>query len=265
MRAGSSWTFPPPSCRRPCSRRPPRPPSCARPPDATGPRPHCDRSPSPWPSWPNGGWRWRRGPTVCSWSSPCSDRSGSRGRTGRIEIRGVKERLLLAHAPRLRRAHRRRGGADRRPMGGGPASHSREGLADLRAAAAQRARARAARANPLLLVTDGQGYRLAIDARQGRRRPVRAADRGGGAGSCRERLEVLREALDLWRGRAYADLDSAPSLAAEATRLEELRWWPRCGAVRRRAGPRPAQRRDRRAGAATSPTTRSGSSCGGCW
>jgi predicted ATPase/DNA-binding SARP family transcriptional activator len=35
--------------------------------------------------------------------------------------------------------------------------------------------------------------------------------------------EALRSALRLWRGTAYADADAAPSVAAEAARLEELR------------------------------------------
>lgn len=35
--------------------------------------------------------------------------------------------------------------------------------------------------------------------------------------------ELLREALGLWRGRPYADVEPAPTLAAEARRLEELK------------------------------------------
>ncbi|RBQ15468.1 AfsR/SARP family transcriptional regulator [Spongiactinospora rosea] len=80
---------------------------------------------------------------------------------------------------------------------------------------------------PGLLEYGGAGYRLAIDpadvdahrfqllARQGR--DLLAAGRAGPAAA------VLREALGLWRGPALADATDVPLVAAQRTRLEELR------------------------------------------
>lgn len=76
---------------------------------------------------------------------------------------------------------------------------------------------------PSVVVTDGRGYRLvtvpdAIDA-QRFSRLLGLAGRGG----TRERLAFLVQALELWRGPAYAGLMDNAVLRAEATRLEELR------------------------------------------
>ncbi|TDE32153.1 AfsR/SARP family transcriptional regulator, partial [Nonomuraea mesophila] len=78
-----------------------------------------------------------------------------------------------------------------------------------------------------LIEFHGSGYRLAISpddvdahrferlAREGRR--LLAAGRPSPAAA------VLREALDLWRGPALADVAGAPFAAPQALRLEELR------------------------------------------
>ena len=74
---------------------------------------------------------------------------------------------------------------------------------------------------------EGQGYVLrappgAVDAlafgsRVDEARPLLSSDPVAAAG-------LLRGALELWRGRAYADLaDESPLLSAEVVRLEELR------------------------------------------
>jgi WD40 repeat protein/DNA-binding SARP family transcriptional activator len=82
-------------------------------------------------------------------------------------------------------------------------------------------------APPQVLVTDPTGYRLvvpddAIDARRfehlvdvGRR-----AAREGRAGAA---AATLREALGLWRGRAYPGLEATQVGSSEARRLDELR------------------------------------------
>ena len=76
---------------------------------------------------------------------------------------------------------------------------------------------------PAVLLTEGGGYRLAaepeqLDFRRFERLLARAED-----GPVRERLELLDEALELWRGPAYAGLADGGVLGAEATRLEEMR------------------------------------------
>ncbi|MFG1697872.1 BTAD domain-containing putative transcriptional regulator [Nonomuraea sp. NPDC049309] len=78
-----------------------------------------------------------------------------------------------------------------------------------------------------LIESHGSGYRLAVDrddvdlhrferlARDGR--ALLAAGRHAAAAT------VLREALDLWRGPAFADVADAPFAAPQALRLDELR------------------------------------------
>lgn len=144
------------------------------------------------------------------------------GGGGPVEIRGAKERVLLAvlvaHAPRAV------------PVGSlvealWPDEPPRTAAKSLQTYVLRLRNAIEPdrSGSPTLLVTEGAGYRLALtpdhtDA--GRfERLVAAAAQAPPA----ERAPMLREALDLWRGRAYADLDSAPALAAEATRLEQLR------------------------------------------
>ena len=81
--------------------------------------------------------------------------------------------------------------------------------------------------SPVLLVTDGSGYRLnvaddAIDAR----RFERLADLGRRAlqeGRVEAAAATLSDALELWRGPAYAGLESTAFGGSEARRLEELR------------------------------------------
>ncbi|MEV4803916.1 BTAD domain-containing putative transcriptional regulator [Nonomuraea sp. NPDC049421] len=78
-----------------------------------------------------------------------------------------------------------------------------------------------------LIESHGSGYRLTVDredvdvhrfdrlARDGR--ALLAAGRHAAAAT------VLREALDLWRGPAFADIADAPFAAAQARRLDDLR------------------------------------------
>ncbi|MFD1946782.1 AfsR/SARP family transcriptional regulator, partial [Nocardioides aestuarii] len=144
------------------------------------------------------------------------------GGGGPVEIRGAKERALLAvlvaHAPRtVPVAELVEALWEDEPPRTAAKSLQTYVLRLRNALEPDRS------GSPRLLVTEGAGYRLALtpdhtDA--GRfERLVAAAGQAPPA----ERAPMLREALDLWRGRAYADLDSASVLAAEATRLEQLR------------------------------------------
>ena len=76
---------------------------------------------------------------------------------------------------------------------------------------------------PRLIVTEGQGYRLVVEPTQvDATRFVNLVD-AAQRSAPQAALEPLREALELWRGPAYAGLDSAAPLAADARRLEEVR------------------------------------------
>ncbi|WP_438853730.1 nSTAND1 domain-containing NTPase [Agromyces sp. M3QZ16-3] len=81
--------------------------------------------------------------------------------------------------------------------------------------------------SPRLLLTDGPGYRLAVDA--GRvdaerfTRLARMGERALADARPERAIAAVSEALDLWRGPAYAGFESTPAIAAEARTLEELR------------------------------------------
>ena len=79
---------------------------------------------------------------------------------------------------------------------------------------------------PALLLTDGPGYRLAVDATQVDAERFARLARLGQQALADSRPEsagrTLGEALALWRGPAYAGFD-ADFAHAEARRLEELR------------------------------------------
>ncbi|HET6918271.1 MAG TPA: BTAD domain-containing putative transcriptional regulator, partial [Jiangellaceae bacterium] len=81
--------------------------------------------------------------------------------------------------------------------------------------------------SPVVLVTDGSGYRLdvvddAIDARRFERL-VALGRRAYKEGRVEAAAKTLADALALWRGPAYAGLESTPFGGSEARRLEELR------------------------------------------
>jgi WD40 repeat protein/DNA-binding SARP family transcriptional activator len=81
--------------------------------------------------------------------------------------------------------------------------------------------------SPTLLVTDGSGYRLdaaddVIDARRFERL-VELGRRAYREGRTDAAAATLREALALWRGPAYAGLDSTSFGSAEGHRLDGLR------------------------------------------
>ena len=144
------------------------------------------------------------------------------GPDGPVEIRGAKERLLLAHL--IAYAGRTVGTAelidglwgDDPPRSAGKSLQNcvlrlRNTLEPARAGA------------PTVLVTEGQGYRLSVESQridaERFARLLAAAERG----QAQERLQVLGDALDMWRGGAYAGQVKSSAIAAEATRLEELR------------------------------------------
>ena len=80
---------------------------------------------------------------------------------------------------------------------------------------------------PRLLLTDGAGYQLAIspaDTDAGRFSRLADLARQALAGGRPEAaVEASRDALDLWRGTAYAGCEDTAFGQAEARRLDELR------------------------------------------
>ena len=149
-----------------------------------------------------------------------------RGDAGPIDLRSPKERALLAHL--VARAGR-------------PVS-SDELIDTLWAERPPRTAAKALQnhvfrlrnllepdrdGSPVLLVTDGSGYRLnvpddAVDARRFERL-VGLGRRAYQDGRVEAAAATLGEALALWRGPAYAGLESTLFGSSEARRLEELR------------------------------------------
>ena len=81
--------------------------------------------------------------------------------------------------------------------------------------------------SPTLLLTEGPGYRLALDPAQvdAERfaRLARIGERSLADGRPETAAATLTEALALWRGPAYAGFDGAGFAVSEARRLEELR------------------------------------------
>ncbi|MEV6110509.1 BTAD domain-containing putative transcriptional regulator [Streptomyces sp. NPDC051940] len=81
--------------------------------------------------------------------------------------------------------------------------------------------------SPVVLATRGHGYRLvaedgAVDAALFER-GAEAGRRTMAAGQTRHGVDQLAGALDLWRGRPFADVPVSRTVAAEADRLEQLR------------------------------------------
>jgi DNA-binding SARP family transcriptional activator/WD40 repeat protein len=148
------------------------------------------------------------------------------GASGRVEIRGAKERLLLA---RLIAAHGHvvpAGALIDTLWGDSPPRSAAKSLqtfvARLRGACGPHLR----HGRPLI-VTEGSGYRLAFDPSQvDAERFARLADLGRTAleqGQPASAHRTLQSGLALWRGAAYADVDTADFAVVEATRLEERR------------------------------------------
>jgi len=82
---------------------------------------------------------------------------------------------------------------------------------------------RAPRTKPKVIVTEGPGYAFraapdAVDAWEFERLVREAAD-----STPAQSLELLRTALQLWRGPAYAEFAEEPWARSERSRLEELR------------------------------------------
>lgn len=146
--------------------------------------------------------------------------------TGPVEIRGVKERTLLAHL--VASAGRMVPTADliESLWGEQPPRSAVKSLQTyvLRLRNALEPERDGA---PGLLVTDGAGYRLTanaddIDAERFVRL-VAFGRRAMAAGSTEAAASTLAEALALWRGPAYSGFESTSFGQAEGRRLEELR------------------------------------------
>jgi hypothetical protein len=144
--------------------------------------------------------------------------SGGPRRDGQVELRGVRQRELLAvscctERDRLERSPDRRALARRLPP-----------------TAAKIVQNKGSQLRRLpeseLLVTRSPGYLLRVEPGE-LDGPVRASRRAGtadlAAGDAAKAAEQLREALALWRGPALADFTDAPFARVESARLEELR------------------------------------------
>lgn len=145
---------------------------------------------------------------------------------GRIEIRGAKERTLLAHL--VSRAGQMVPAADLVDSLWGEAPPRTAGKALQTYVLRLRNALEPDRGGvPTLLVTEGPGYRLdvedqAIDARRFDAL-LGLAHRSLAEGQPTAAEELLGQALALWRGPAYAGFESAGFAQAEGRRLEELR------------------------------------------
>ena len=149
-----------------------------------------------------------------------------RGPLGSIDVVGGKERLLLAHllaaAGRLVTVDELSDSmwGERPPRAPGKALQTyvlrlRNALEPDR------------RGVPTVVVTEGSGYRLVVrDHEVDALRFSQLALAGRSALDARrpaEAVVTLREALELWRGPAYAGFEETPFGRSERQRLEELR------------------------------------------
>lgn len=149
-----------------------------------------------------------------------------RGPLGSIDVVGGKERLLLAHllsaAGRLVTADELSDSlwGERPPRA--PAKALQTYVLRLRNALEPDRRG-----VPTVVVTEGSGYRLVVrDHEVDALRFTQLASAGRAAldaGRAAEAASTLREALELWRGPAYAGFEESPFGRVEAQRLEELR------------------------------------------
>ncbi|HEU5241601.1 MAG TPA: BTAD domain-containing putative transcriptional regulator, partial [Ornithinibacter sp.] len=145
---------------------------------------------------------------------------------GPVEIRGAKERLLLA---RLVAAGGRlvpTGELVDTLWGDEPPASAAKSLQTF-VLRLRNALEPDRQGSPSLLLTEGPGYRLAVDPSQvDAERFARLAALGGRSladGRPEHAAATLTEALALWRGPAYAGFDGAGFAVAEGRRLEELR------------------------------------------
>jgi len=148
------------------------------------------------------------------------------GRSGAIEIRGAKERLLLA---RLVAAGGRLVPASDlidTLWGDEPPASAAKSLQTF-VARLRNALEPDRHGSPTLLITEGPGYRLALDPTQvdAERfaRLARMGERSLADGRAEQAATTLTEALSLWRGPAYAGFEGAGFAVDEARRLHELR------------------------------------------
>jgi len=145
---------------------------------------------------------------------------------GPVEIRGAKERLLLA---RLVAASGRlvpTGELVDTLWGDEPPASAGKSLQTF-VLRLRNALEPERNGSPSLLLTEGPGYRLALDPSQvdAERfaRLARIGERSLADGRPENAAAALTEALGLWRGPAYAGFDGAAFAVAEGRRLEELR------------------------------------------
>ena len=169
------------------------------------------------------GLRWGSVGRGAAWSSGSSVRLRCAPTAARCRSAGAKPRAVLAVLLAARRTSRSARSAWR----------SRCGARTRRPARSRRSRCTSSRLRKALGDPDVAGHHAgrlpaARAARRARRRALRAsvADGRAGAGGRARRdaaAELLREALELWRGPPLAELASAPFAPAEIARLEEQR------------------------------------------
>lgn len=148
------------------------------------------------------------------------------GPEGAIEIRGAKERLLLARLVAARGTVIPASELIDTLWGEEPPASAAKSLQTFvlrlrNALEPDRA------GGPRLLLTEGPGYRLAVDpGRVDAERFTRLARMGERAladARPEQAVAAVTEALALWRGPAYAGFEESPAITAEAHTLEELR------------------------------------------
>lgn len=148
------------------------------------------------------------------------------GPEGAIEIRGAKERLLLA---RLIAAHGRMvptGDLIDTLWGDDPPASAGKSLQTF-VLRLRNALEPDRQGSPKVLLTEGPGYRLAVDPGQvdAERftRLTRIGERALADARPEQAVATVSEALSLWRGPAYAGFEDVPTVSAEGRTLEELR------------------------------------------
>ncbi|MFC7725445.1 BTAD domain-containing putative transcriptional regulator [Nocardioides sp. GCM10028917] len=163
-----------------------------------------------------------------------------RGPGGRVELRGARERLLLAH---LLAAGGRAVGTSALVEGlWGDDPPRTAGKALQNIVLRVRRALEPDRTGPSrVLVTERGGYRLVVDPLGVDAGRFEAMVRSASALRADARAAELYNALGLWRGEAYGEFTEAPFVVAEARRLSELRMtavegW---GEAELAAGPRP--------------------------
>ena len=142
---------------------------------------------------------------------------------GPVEIRGAKERLLLAHL--IARAGQVVTTAELIDAlwGDEPPRTAAKSLQTYVLRVRNAVEPDRGGGAASVIVTEGHGYRLQVEPTQVDAQRFGRLLAVSREGRVHDRLETLGEALDLWRGTPYAGMLDSPALAGESARLDELR------------------------------------------